>query len=167
RTLRGGSSAAARHDRTRWRSSSPTARAPATPRRPGCGSPRPRASTFTPAAEASSATPQSATHRPSTTTCAPATSLPPTREPTTPMPSRRSPMHIDEEVLPARARGCSVLGAGGGGDVHTGLLACQQAVQTHGPVPVVDLDELPDDHMIMPCGYIGAPTVSIEKLGSS
>src|SRR6202012_3408017 len=27
--------------------------------------------------------------------------------------------------------------------------------------------ELDDDEMIMPCGYIGAPTVSIEKLGSS
>ena len=76
-------------------------------------------------------------------------------------------MQIDEEVLPALARGCSVLGAGGGGDVHTGLLACRQAVQTYGPVPVVDLDALADDDMIMPCGYIGAPTVSIEKLGSS
>jgi DUF917 family protein len=32
---------------------------------------------------------------------------------------------------------------------------------------VLDLDDLPDDGLVMPCGYIGAPTVSIEKLGSS
>lgn len=76
-------------------------------------------------------------------------------------------MQIDERSLPALARGCSVLGAGGGGDVHTGLLACLQAVETYGPVPVVDLDALSDEDLVMPCGYIGAPTVSIEKLGSS
>ena len=34
-----------------------------------------------------------------------------------------------------------------------------------GPVDLVDLDDLPDDALIMPCGGIGAPTVSIEKLG--
>jgi DUF917 family protein len=79
----------------------------------------------------------------------------------------RSTMQIDADVLPALARGCSVLGAGGGGDVYTGLLAATQAIQTHGPVPAVDLDDLPDDGLVMPCGYIGAPTVSIEKLGSA
>jgi uncharacterized protein len=76
-------------------------------------------------------------------------------------------MHIDADVLPALARGCSVLGAGGGGDVYTGTLAATQAIEEHGPVPVLDLDELPDEGLIMPCGCIGAPTVSIEKLGSS
>jgi DUF917 family protein len=30
-------------------------------------------------------------------------------------------------------------------------------------VSLVDLDELPDDALIMPCGGIGAPTVSLEK----
>ncbi|MGN6380606.1 MAG: DUF917 domain-containing protein, partial [Gaiellales bacterium] len=72
---------------------------------------------------------------------------------------------IDAGILPALARGCSVLGAGGGGDTYTGLLASLQAIEQHGPVAVVDLDDLPDDGLIMPCGYIGAPTVSIEKLG--
>ena len=59
-----------------------------------------------------------------------------------------------------------MLGAGGGGDVSTGLLVALQAVESHGPVPLVDLDELPDDGVVMPCGGIGAPTVSIEKLGN-
>ncbi len=73
-------------------------------------------------------------------------------------------MQLDPETLPALARGCAVLGAGGGGDTNVGLLMALQAVQDHGPVPLVDLDELPDDALIMPCGGIGAPTVSIEKI---
>lgn len=47
------------------------------------------------------------------------------------------------------------------------MLASRQAIETHGPVQALDLDELPDDGLVMPCGYIGAPTVSIEKLGSA
>lgn len=75
-------------------------------------------------------------------------------------------MQLDAGNLPAFARGCAILGAGGGGDTSVGLLMALQAVQDHGPVPVVDLEELPDDALIMPCGGIGAPTVSIEKIES-
>src|SRR3990170_7806304 len=75
-------------------------------------------------------------------------------------------MELDASNLPHLARGCAVLGAGGGGDVSTGLLAALQAVESHGPVTLLDLDDLPVDGLIMPCGYIGAPTVSIEKLGN-
>jgi DUF917 family protein len=39
-----------------------------------------------------------------------------------------------------------------------------QATEDFGPVTLVDLDELPDDELVMPCGMIGAPTVSIEKI---
>ena len=46
----------------------------------------------------------------------------------------------------------------------SGLLQALQATEDYGPVPLVDLDELPDDALIMPCGGIGAPTVSIEKI---
>lgn len=75
-------------------------------------------------------------------------------------------MQLDEGNLPALARGCAILGAGGGGDTAVGLLMALQAVQDHRPVPVLDLDDLPDDALIMPCGGIGAPTVSIEKIES-
>ncbi len=71
---------------------------------------------------------------------------------------------LDERTLPALARGCAVLGAGGGGDTSVGLLAALQATGDHGPVPLVDLDDLPEDGLLMPCGGIGAPTVSIEKI---
>ena len=57
-----------------------------------------------------------------------------------------------------------MLGAGGGGDPYLGLLQALQAAEDFGPVPLIDLDELPDDGLVMPCGGIGAPTVSVEKI---
>jgi len=71
---------------------------------------------------------------------------------------------LDPHSLRALARGCAVLGAGGGGDPYLGLLQALQATEDFGPVPLVDLDELPHDSLIMPCGGIGAPTVSVEKI---
>ena len=71
---------------------------------------------------------------------------------------------LEPESLRALARGCAVLGAGGGGDPYLGLLQALQATEDYGPVPLVDVDELPGDSLIMPCGSIGAPTVSIEKI---
>jgi DUF917 family protein len=71
---------------------------------------------------------------------------------------------LDSAALRAMARGCAVLGAGGGGDTYLTLLQALQATEDYGPVPLVDVDELPGDSLIMPCGGIGAPTVSIEKL---
>jgi uncharacterized protein len=71
---------------------------------------------------------------------------------------------LDRDSLRALARGCAILGAGGGGDPYLGLLQALQATEDYGPVSLVDIDELPDDALIMPCGSIGAPTVSIEKI---
>jgi uncharacterized protein len=71
---------------------------------------------------------------------------------------------LDPPSLRALARGCAVLGAGGGGDPYLGLLQALQATEDFGPVSLVDVAELPDDSLIMPCGAIGAPTVTIEKI---
>jgi DUF917 family protein len=71
---------------------------------------------------------------------------------------------LDPDSLRALARGCAVLGAGGGGDPYLGLLQALQAAEDFGPVALADLDELPGDGLIMPCGAIGAPTVSVEKI---
>ena len=71
---------------------------------------------------------------------------------------------LDPASLLALARGCAILGAGGGGDTRIGLLEALQATEDFGPVTLVDLDELADDELIMPCGMIGAPTVHIEKI---
>ncbi len=57
--------------------------------------------------------------------------------------------------------GCGMLGAGagGGGDTYPRMLMVRQAMEDHGPVALVDLDDLPDGALIMPCGTIGAPVV--------
>ncbi|MFI6739973.1 DUF917 domain-containing protein [Nonomuraea sp. NPDC050451] len=76
-------------------------------------------------------------------------------------------MNIDESDIPALARGCAVLGTGGGGDVRTGSLAAIGAVREHGEVPLIGLDELDDDALIVPLSGIGAPTVSHEMIHSA
>lgn len=73
---------------------------------------------------------------------------------------------LGPDELPDLATGCAVLGAGGGGDPRTGLLMALQAMEQYGPVRLVSYDELPPDGIVMPCGGVGAPTVSIEKFGN-
>ena len=71
---------------------------------------------------------------------------------------------LDQDTLRAMARGCAVLGAGGGGDTYYALLQALQATEDFGPAALVDADELPDDGLVMPCGGVGAPLVGLEKI---
>src|SRR6266567_2621096 len=71
---------------------------------------------------------------------------------------------LDQDTLRAMARGCAVLGAGGGGDTYYALLQALQAAEVFGPAALVDVDELPGDGLIMPCGGVGAPLVGLEKI---
>ena len=73
-------------------------------------------------------------------------------------------MLLDEAALGAIARGAAILGAGGGGDTAIGLLVARQAIEESAPIDLMDLDELPDDGLLLPCGGMGAPTVSLEKI---
>ncbi|MFG1945292.1 DUF917 domain-containing protein [Nonomuraea sp. NPDC048826] len=75
-------------------------------------------------------------------------------------------MSIRETDIPALARGCAVLGTGGGGDVRTGSLAAVRAIREYGPVPLVRLADLPPDALVVPLSGIGAPTVSHEMIHS-
>jgi len=70
---------------------------------------------------------------------------------------------LDPDSLRALSRGSAVLGAGGGGDAYVTLLQALQATEDFGAVPLVDLDELPDDALIMPVAGVGATTVILEK----
>jgi DUF917 family protein len=40
------------------------------------------------------------------------------------------------------------------------------AVEAHGPVPVVALDDLPDAALVVPCGLVGAPQLANERIFS-
>lgn len=67
----------------------------------------------------------------------------------------------------ALARGAAILGTGGGGDPYIGRLLAEAAVREHGPVGVVQVEDLPDDAVVLSVAMIGAPTVMVEKLPSS
>lgn len=64
------------------------------------------------------------------------------------------------------ARGCAFLGSGGGGDPHASLIEIEAALGADQTVELIDVESLSDDAFVTPCGWIGAPTVSAEKLPS-
>jgi uncharacterized protein len=71
---------------------------------------------------------------------------------------------ITHEQLDDIAMGAAVLGTGGGGDPYIGKLLAQQALETHGPVTMIDVSELADDAMVAASAMMGAPTVMVEKV---
>jgi DUF917 family protein len=73
---------------------------------------------------------------------------------------------ITADLIPGLARGAAVLGTGGGGDPYIGALLAAQAIQQHGDVRVVSLNEVPDDAVVLTVAMMGAPTVMVEKLPS-
>ncbi|WP_323179495.1 DUF917 domain-containing protein [Streptomyces sp. NBC_00654] len=75
-------------------------------------------------------------------------------------------MHIDAGALADFARGCAVLGSGGGGPVAPARAVAAQAIEECGPVPVIAPDRLPGDALIMPVSEIGSPVVAGERIGS-
>lgn len=62
------------------------------------------------------------------------------------------------------ARGAAILGTGGGGDPFIGRLLVEQAIAEHGPITVLDPDELAEDAFVIPTAQMGAPTVIVEKI---
>jgi DUF917 family protein len=71
---------------------------------------------------------------------------------------------IDEDALESISIGAGILGTGGGGNPYIGMLRARELVREHGPVNVLDLDELPDDARVICVGGMGAPTVGVEKV---
>ncbi len=72
--------------------------------------------------------------------------------------------HLTTDDLDALAIGAAILGTGGGGDPYIGKLLARQAIEEHGPVIVLDPDEVPDDAVCAMSAIMGAPTVLVEKL---
>lgn len=73
-------------------------------------------------------------------------------------------MRIEKDALADLARGAAFLGSGGGGDPYYSLLLAEAAIKRCGGVELIPLCDLHDDALVAPCGWIGAPTVSVEKL---
>ncbi|WP_448664020.1 DUF917 domain-containing protein [Sphingomonas sp. CJ20] len=73
-------------------------------------------------------------------------------------------MRIDRQALLDLATGAAFLGSGGGGDPYYAQLLGEAEIARRGPFNLIPLDALADDALIAPCGWIGAPTVSAEKL---
>lgn len=72
--------------------------------------------------------------------------------------------HISREDMAAIALGGAFLGTGGGGDPYVGRLMAEQAIAASAPVPVIAVDALADDALVVPVAMMGAPTVMLEKL---
>jgi hypothetical protein len=73
-------------------------------------------------------------------------------------------MQITKANLDDFATGATVLGTGGGGDPYIGKLMAEQAIEEHGPVELLDPEDVPDDALVVPSAMLGAPTVMVEKL---
>ncbi len=68
--------------------------------------------------------------------------------------------------LDALALGATFLGTGGGGDPYIGRLMAEAAITEFGPVTLADIEDLPDNGLIVPAAMMGAPTVMLEKIPS-
>jgi DUF917 family protein len=73
-------------------------------------------------------------------------------------------MQLDAANLPRLALGASLLASGGGGDPALALLMALQAVEQFGPVALVEVGDLRDDMLVLPCGMLGAPTIAEERV---
>jgi DUF917 family protein len=67
--------------------------------------------------------------------------------------------HIDDT-----ARGTAFLGAGGGGDPYITTLLLRAVIGDGRAIPLIRLNDLPDDARITFTALLGAPTVMVEKL---
>lgn len=71
---------------------------------------------------------------------------------------------LGPEDLPDLSRGAALLGTGGGGDPYIGRLLVEAAIAEHGPITVLDPDDVDDDMCVIPTAMMGAPTVMVEKI---
>jgi DUF917 family protein len=73
-------------------------------------------------------------------------------------------VRLDRHDVADLARGCAFLGSGGGGDPHVAFLELDALLANGNTVELIDAAALDDQAFVAGCGWIGAPTVSLEKL---
>jgi DUF917 family protein len=80
--------------------------------------------------------------------------------------ARTNPVRLTREDVADLARGCAFLGSGGGGDPHAAFMEIDALLEQGGKVELIRAEALDDEDFVAGCGWIGAPTVSLEKLPS-
>lgn len=73
---------------------------------------------------------------------------------------------IAAQDLHPLALGCALLGSGGGGDPACDLPIAEYTLEQSCPVNLLSLEELPDDALVVPIAFIGAPLIRGERLPS-
>lgn len=71
-----------------------------------------------------------------------------------------------DDIAPLAA-GTAIFGTGGGGAVYNTQLLVEQTLREHGPVRLLQVDDLGADDAVILMSGIGAPTVGIEMLSSA
>src|SRR5919199_1478760 len=74
-------------------------------------------------------------------------------------------LRLTRNDLPDLARGAAFLGTGGGGNPYIGRLMVERAMaETGRDLELLDLEEVPDEALVIPTAMMGAPTCIVEKL---
>lgn len=74
--------------------------------------------------------------------------------------------NLDSQAIEDIALGAALLGAGGGGDPYVGKLMALQSIKKYGAVTMIDVEEVPDDALVVPTAMMGAPSVLVEKIAN-
>ncbi len=74
--------------------------------------------------------------------------------------------NLTHDDVDAIAMGAGILGTGGGGNPYIGSLRMHQVLKQGHSVQIISLEELRDDAVVCEVGWMGAPTVGVEKLPS-
>ncbi len=75
-------------------------------------------------------------------------------------------MSISINNLKDIALGTTILGSGGGGDPECDRKLASYFIETYGEPLLIDIDEVADDALIVPVGFMGAPSVCKEMLSN-
>lgn len=75
------------------------------------------------------------------------------------------PWHLNHGDVERIAIGAGILGTGGGGNPHRGMIRAQLQLDEGYKLTVIGLHDLPDDALVVPLGGMGAPTIGMEKIG--
>lgn len=73
---------------------------------------------------------------------------------------------LDGSAIEEIAAGAAILGAGGGGDPTLGMLMAKHAIEQHGPITLISVEDVPDESWVFPLSVVGAPTVTVEKIAA-